>query len=57
MTTLPLFGNIKVRIVSDFGKAITKDGSDFFTVTEDITDNGWYEVDAPNEFLHSGDLY
>jgi hypothetical protein len=57
MTTLPLCENFKVRIVADFGKAITKNGEDLFTVVEDYNDLGWYEVDAPNEFLPTGDLY
>jgi hypothetical protein len=56
MKTVPLSENIKVRIVADCGKALTKDGDNFFSVVEDYSDSGWYEVNAPNEFLHSGDL-
>lgn len=38
-----------VRIVADEGKRITKDGENLYTVIDQATTNGWYEVDAPEE--------
>lgn len=36
-----------VRLVADKGKLITKNGIDFYTVKDENSAEGWYEVDNP----------
>ena len=38
-----------VRIIADEGKRITKDGEKLYTVIDQETADGWYEVDAPKK--------
>jgi hypothetical protein len=38
-----------VRIIADPGKAITKDGVNFYPAKDEDSLDGWYEVDAPEE--------
>ena len=38
-----------VRIVADDNKRITKDGENLYTVIDQETADGWYEVDAPED--------
>ena len=37
------------RIFADPGKVLTKDGKDFYSVIDDNSTEGWYEVEAPQE--------
>jgi hypothetical protein len=37
----------RVRLVAGKGKLITKDGVNFYTVKDENSADGWYEVDAP----------
>lgn len=37
------------RIIADKGKAVTKDGVNFFAVIDTDSAEGWREVDAPEE--------
>lgn len=38
-----------VRIIADDNKKITKDGENLYTVIDQETTDGWYEIDAPEE--------
>lgn len=38
-----------MRLVADEGKALTKDGENLFSVIDVDSDEGWYEVDTPEE--------
>lgn len=46
----------KIRLVSEKGKVLTKNGTDFYTVIDVNSKDGWHEVDAPSEYLHFGVL-
>ena len=37
----------KVRMIADEGKAITKDGENFYSVIDADSAEGYYEVEAP----------
>lgn len=39
----------RVRLVAEKGKKLTKDGENFCRVIDVDTEDGWYEVDAPEE--------
>ena len=39
----------QARIVADEGKRITTDGENLYTVIDQTTADGWYEVDTPEE--------
>lgn len=39
----------EVRIIADEGKAVTKDGVNLYSVIDDISADGYYEVDMPTE--------
>lgn len=38
-----------VRIIADKDKAITKDGVNFYTVIDDASVDGYYDVEKPEE--------
>lgn len=39
----------EVRIIAGEGKAVTKDGNNLYSVIDDISTDGYYEVDMPKE--------
>ena len=43
-----------VRIIAGVGKAVTKDGIELYPAKDECSDEGWYEVDAP-EFTETED--
>jgi hypothetical protein len=46
----------KFRLVAEYGKVLTRDGITFYTVIDTDSLAGWYEVDAPAEYLVSGEI-
>lgn len=44
----------KLRLVADDGKALTKDSVTLYPCIDVDSSEGWYEVDAPAEYLYAG---
>jgi hypothetical protein len=44
------------RLVADDRKVLTQNGNDFYSVIDVKSASGWYEVDAPVEYLYAGEI-
>lgn len=42
----------RVRIIADKDKAITRDGVKLYSVKDEDTIEGWYEVNRPSKNIH-----
>ena len=40
-----------VRLIADEGKILTLDGVNFTSCTDVVSEEGWYEVDEPEEVI------